>query len=67
MTYARYADSLLMDPVWTDANVDIWVTSSIYETLLFPTPDGLDVKPGLATKWELSNAGKTLTLTCAKA
>ncbi len=63
LVYARYADSLLLDPVWTDANVDIWVTSSIYETLLFPTDDGKDVKPGLAAKWELSDAGKTLTLT----
>lgn len=63
LTYARYADSLLLDPVWTDANVDIWVSSSIYETLLFPTDDGKDVKPGLATAWVLSDGGKTLTLT----
>jgi peptide/nickel transport system substrate-binding protein len=63
MIFARYADSLLMDPVWTDANVDIWVTSSIYETLLFPTEDGLDVRPGLATKWALGDGGRTLTLT----
>ncbi len=63
MIYARYADSLELDPVWTDANVDIWVSSSIYETLLFPTDDGLDVKPGLATKWDYSDGGKTLTLT----
>ncbi len=63
LIYARYADSLELDPVWTDANVDIWVMSSIYETLLFPTPDGLGVQPGLATKWAVSDGGKTLTLT----
>ncbi len=63
MIYARYADSLELDPVWTDANVDIWVASSIYETLLFPTPDGLGVLPGIATGWAYSDGGKTLSLT----
>jgi len=63
LIYARYADSLLLDPVWTDANVDIWVMNSIYETLLFPTADGLDVQAGLATKWEMIDEGKALTLT----
>lgn len=63
LIYARYADSLELDPVWTDANVDIWVASSIYDTLLLPTNDGLGVQPGLATKWELSDGGKTVTLT----
>ncbi len=62
MIYARYADSLQLDPVWTDANVDIWVSSSIYDTLLLPTSDGLGVQPGLATKWTLSDGGTTLTL-----
>jgi peptide/nickel transport system substrate-binding protein len=62
MIYARYADSLQLDPVWTDANVDIWVSSSIYDTLLLPTRDGLDVRPGLATAWPLSDGGKTITL-----
>ncbi|MCX7381658.1 MAG: ABC transporter substrate-binding protein [Alphaproteobacteria bacterium] len=63
MIYARYADSLELDPVWTDANVDIWISSSIYETLLFPTADGLGVLPGLATKWAYSDGGKLLSLT----
>ena len=63
LIYARYADSLELDPVYTDANVDIWVMGSIYDTLLLPTPDGLGVQPGLATKWDLSDGGKTLTLT----
>ena len=63
MIYARNADSLFLDPVLTELNLDIWVLSSIYDTLLLPTPDGAGVLPGLATKWELSDAGKTLTLT----
>ncbi len=63
MIYGRYADSLFLDPVLTDANVDIWVMNNLYDTLLSPTDDGLGLQPGLATKWALSDAGKTITLT----
>lgn len=63
MTYARYADSLFLDPVLNDANVDIWVLTNLYDTLLSPTPDGQGVQPGLATKWELTDDGKTVILT----
>src|SRR5271168_4598384 len=38
MVYARYADSLFLDPVLNDANVDIWVLTNLYDTLLQPTP-----------------------------
>ena len=63
MVYARYADSLFLDPVLNDANVDIWVLTNLYDTLLAPTADGVGVQPGLATKWETADDGKTLTLT----
>jgi peptide/nickel transport system substrate-binding protein len=63
MVYARYADSLFLDPVLNDANVDIWVLTNLYDTLLAPTADGVGVQPGLATKWETSDDGKSLTLT----
>jgi peptide/nickel transport system substrate-binding protein len=63
MVYARYADSLFLDPVLNDANVDIWVLTNLYDTLLAPTNDGLGVQPGLATKWEVAADGKTVTLT----
>ncbi len=63
MVYARYADSMELDPVWTDANVDIWVLTNIYGTLIEPTDDGVGLRPGLATKWETSADGKTVTLT----
>jgi peptide/nickel transport system substrate-binding protein len=63
LIYGRYADSLFLDGVQTELNVDIWVLNSIYDTLLLPTSDGLGLKPGLATKWDLSDGGKTLTLT----
>ena len=62
LVYGRYADSLFLDGVQTELNVDIWVLCSIYDTLLLPTSDGLGLKPGLATKWDFSDGGKTLTL-----
>src|SRR5689334_24417372 len=63
MIYGRYADSLFLDPVLNDANVDIWVLTNLYDTLLSPTKDGQGVEPGLATKWELSDEGKSVLLT----
>ncbi|MDE3078691.1 MAG: ABC transporter substrate-binding protein [Paracoccaceae bacterium] len=62
LVYGRYADSLFLDPVLNDANVDIWVLSNLYDTLLLPTDDGQGVQPGLATKWAVSADGKTVTL-----
>ena len=62
MTYGRYADSLFLDPVLNDANVDIWILSNIYDTLLLPTDDGQGVQPGLATEWKVSDDGQTVTL-----
>ncbi len=33
-----------------DANVDIWILTNLYDTLLQPTADGKGVQPGLATE-----------------
>ena len=63
MTYGRYADSLFLDPVLNDANVDIWILSNMYDTLLLPTADGQGVEAGLATDWSVSEDGMTVTLT----
>ena len=63
MIYARYADSLFLDPVFNDANVDIWVLTNLYDTLLQPTADGKGVSPGLATAYQVSDDGLTFTLT----
>lgn len=63
MTYGRYADSLFLDPVLNDANVDIWILSNLYDTLLMPTDDGKGVQPDLATAWTVSPDGLTVTLT----
>lgn len=62
MTYGRYADSMFLDPVLNDANVDIWVLSNIYDTLLLPTDDGQGVQAGLATDWKVSDDGMIVTL-----
>lgn len=63
LTYGRYADSLFLEPVLNDANVDIWVLSNLYDTLLLPTDDGKGVQPGLATAWKLADDGMSVTLT----
>ncbi len=62
-TYGRYADSLFLDPVFTDANLDIWILTNIYETLIQIGPGGKGLVPGLATNWAFSKDGKTFTLT----
>src|ERR1700709_497776 len=63
MTYGRYADSLFLDPVLNDANVDIWILSNLYDTLLLPTDDGQSVKAGLATDWKVADDGLSVALT----
>ena len=63
LVFGRYADSLFLDPVLNDANVDIWILTNLYDTLLQPTADGKSVEPGLATAWKVSDDGKSVTLT----
>jgi len=63
MIYGRYADSLFLDPVLNDANLDIWILTNLYDTLLQPTDDGKSVRPGLASAFVLSADGKTMRLT----
>ena len=63
LTYGRYADSLFLDPVLNDANLDIWILTNLYDTLLQPTEDGTGVQPGLATEVTPSDDGLTYTVT----
>src|SRR5436190_498398 len=63
LKYGRYADSIFLDPVLNDANVDIWILSNLYDTLILPTDDGKGLKPGLATDWKVSDDGLSVTLT----
>ncbi len=67
MTYGRYADSLLLDPVLNDSNSDIWILSNLYDTLLLPSDDGRGLRPGLATSWRVSPDGLTVTLSLRQA
>ncbi|WP_420595955.1 ABC transporter substrate-binding protein [Deinococcus sp.] len=62
MVFGRAADSLFLDPVLNDANLDIWILTNLYDTLLQPTADGKQVQPGLASSYAVSKDGKTLTL-----
>lgn len=62
MHYGRYADSIFIEPVLNDANVDIWIMANIYETLIVPTKDGKGLLPGLATEWSVNPAGDAVTL-----
>lgn len=63
MAFGRYADSLFLEPVLNDGNVDIWVLSNLYDTLILPTDDGQGLKPGLATEWSMAPDGMSLSLT----
>jgi peptide/nickel transport system substrate-binding protein len=63
LRFARNSDSEILDPVLNNANVDIWILTNLYSTLITPSPDGHGLLPGLATKWETSADGKTFTLT----
>ena len=62
LSYGRYTDSLFLDPVLNDANVDIWILTNMYDTLIMPSADGMGLEPGLATEWAVNDAGDMVTL-----
>jgi peptide/nickel transport system substrate-binding protein len=62
LIFGRNADSQFLDPVLNNANVDIWVLTTINNNLLLPTTTGKGVRPGLATGYTVSADGKTFTL-----
>ena len=63
LVFARAADSLLLDPVHTAQNADIWISSNLYDTILIVTSDGKSTEPGLASVLKVIDGGKTLTFT----
>ncbi|MEZ4866560.1 MAG: ABC transporter substrate-binding protein [Caldilineaceae bacterium] len=63
MIFGRYADSLFLDPVLNDANLDIWVLNSLYDTLLHSTEDGQGIVEALASGYEVAEDGLTFTVT----
>jgi peptide/nickel transport system substrate-binding protein len=52
---ARTAESQSMDKTNVFDNESIWIFEQIYEMLYTVTPDGKDVRPWLATSYELSS------------
>ena len=63
LRFGRYADSLFLDPVLNDANLDIWVLNSLYDTLLQSTLDGQGIEPMLAESYAVADDGLSMTVT----
>lgn len=63
LAFGRYADSLFLEPVLNDGNVDIWILTNLYDTLILPTKDGQGLEPGLATDWKVADDGLSVVLT----
>ncbi len=63
LKFGRGADSQFLDPVLNDSNFDIWMLNNLYDTLLVSSKDGSTLEPGLATDWQVSEDGLTVTLT----
>ena len=63
IVFGRYADSLFLDPVLNDANLDIWVLNSLYDTLFQSTQDGTGIEPMLATGYEAAEDALSYTVT----
>jgi peptide/nickel transport system substrate-binding protein len=60
--FGRYTDAINPDPVFNDANADIWYMQQYYNGLTRFKMDN-SVEPDLATKWEVSPDGLTYTFT----
>src|SRR5580704_5284686 len=61
-TFGAYTDVIFFDPVYQQQTEDIWFSLNVYDTLLQPTSDGKSLQPGLASSYELSPDGLTMTL-----
>lgn len=61
LRFARYDGSKLIDPIHATANPDIWLVTSLFDTLL-TMKDGTPVD-NLTASHALSEGGRTLTLT----
>ncbi|MGH7154092.1 MAG: ABC transporter substrate-binding protein [Acetobacteraceae bacterium] len=61
--FGASADVIFLDPVFEQQNPDIWFAMNVYDTLLQPSNDGKSVGPGLASEYNMSPDGMTLTLT----
>lgn len=62
MTFARYDDSVIIDPVYSERNPDLWLVASLYDTLLRTEADGKTISPGLAETYEVASDGLSIRL-----
>ncbi|SHI57266.1 peptide/nickel transport system substrate-binding protein [Dethiosulfatibacter aminovorans DSM 17477] len=53
----RYSDSISLDPAVETDRESFQVTVNIYETLVRTADNGIDILPGLAEEWEMSEDG----------
>jgi peptide/nickel transport system substrate-binding protein len=65
LIYARGADAIGLDPINVTDGESIRVTSNIFETL-FVYDENLEVQPGLAESYKVSDDGMTWTITLKK-
>lgn len=65
LIYARGADAIGLDPINVTDGESIRVTSNIFETL-FVYDENLEVQPGLADSYKVSDDGMTWTITLKK-
>jgi len=63
VTFSRQVDSENLDPVTQDGNINIWIFMSIYDQLIRVDQQGIDLLPGLATDWSVSEDNLTYTFT----
>jgi len=57
----RPNDSVNLDPVTQDGNVNIWMFNLVLEGLVKTSNDGTAIEPGLADSWDISEDGLTYT------
>jgi peptide/nickel transport system substrate-binding protein len=57
----HYGDVISFDGPKVSDNPSIWTMLLIYDQLVRPTTDGLNLEPSLAKSWEISPDGKTYT------
>jgi peptide/nickel transport system substrate-binding protein len=60
-------DALTLDPIASSDNPSIWAELLLYDTLIRPATNGIDLEPGLAEKWTIAPDGKEYVFTLREA
>ncbi|QDP41228.1 ABC transporter substrate-binding protein [Radiobacillus deserti] len=61
LVFGRGADSVQLDPAKVTDGESLYVTNQIYDTLVRYKEKNTEVRPALATEWNVSEDGKTWT------